>query len=124
MAAFSGPIPPPSLLNGYAEIDATFPNRLLKMAEKQEIHRHRLETWAVIGGTILSYFGVACALLIALAAFYVGYLLIMANHDVAGTIFGGGGLVSLVSAFIYGTKSRRQERLQKNADNRKLTRNR
>lgn len=94
------------------------------MAERQETHRHRLEKWAVLGGTVLSFCGLICALMISLFALYAGYSLIQSGHDVAGTIFGGAGLIGLVSVFIYGTQSRRKERQKKDIANRKLTRRR
>jgi len=92
------------------------------MAEKQSIHRQCIEKWAVIGGTILSHFGVLCALIIALATLYFGSNLIQAGHVISGSIFAGSGLVGLVAAFIYGTRSRRQERMRRDQQNRNLIR--
>lgn len=91
------------------------------MAESQSSHRQHLERWAVIGGTILSYFGVLCALIIALCTLYFGSQLVLNNHPVEGSIFAGVGLVGLVTAFIYGTRSRREERQRREQQNRDLT---
>ncbi len=44
-----------------------------------------------------------------LASAYV----IVHGYDVAGTILGGGTLVGLVGTFVYGTNSRRHERLDR-----------
>jgi len=120
LSSFQGPIPPPAILNQYGEVDRTLPNRIVAMAENQSSHRQYIEKWAVIGGTVLAYFGVICALIIALAALYGGYLLIMADHDVAGTIFGGVGLAGLVWVFIHGTKLRQEERIRKDRENKNL----
>jgi Ca2+/H+ antiporter len=90
------------------------------MAENQSLHRQHLEKWAVIGGTILSYFGVACALIIALFTIYSGSNLIYKGNVVSGSIFAGIGLLGLVSAFIYGTRSRREERLRRDQLNKEL----
>ena len=87
------------------------------MAEKQSTHRQYIEKWAVIGGTILAYFGVKCAAVIAICTLFYGSKLILAGHVVSGTIFGGIGLVGIVGAFIYGTRSRKEERLQKYGKN-------
>lgn len=97
-------------------------DRILKMAERQSAHRQYIEKWAVIGGTILSYFGVLCAACIALAALYLGYRLIKAGQVIPGAVLGGGGLTGLVTAFIYGTRSRREERQQRERQNRELVR--
>jgi uncharacterized membrane protein len=124
VAAFSGPIPPPDLLDRYNQMIPGGADRILKMAEKQSAHRQYIEKWAVIGGTILSYFGVGCAACIALGALYLGYRLIMNGQVIPGAVFGGGGLTGLVAAFIYGTRSRREERQRRDQQNRELTRQR
>lgn len=91
------------------------------MAESQSLHRQHLESWTVIGGTILSYVGVVCALLIeATATLYFAYVVIHEGHLIPGSIIGGGGIVALVGAFIYGTRSRKEERLERNRQNREL----
>ena len=123
-ALFSGPIPPPDLLERYNQIIPEGADRILKMAEKQSAHRQKIEKQAVIGGTILSYFGVFCAACIALGALYFGYKLIENGHTTPGAILGGGGLTGLVAAFIYGTRSRREERERRDQKNRELTRQR
>ena len=120
--AFSGPIPPPELLAKYGEIIPNGADRILTMAENQSTHRQCIEKWAIIGGTILSYFGVLCAGIIAVGTLYFGSQLIREGHVVSGSIFAGSGLVGLVTAFIYGTRSRRQERLQRDQKNRELIR--
>jgi uncharacterized membrane protein len=118
--AFIGPIPPPELLAKYAEIIPNGADRILKMAENQSAHRQHIERWAVIGGTILSHFGVLCAAIIALSALYLGSELIRAQHITSGSIFAGSGLVALVGAFIYGTHSRKEERQQRDQRHRAL----
>jgi uncharacterized membrane protein len=117
---FSGPIPPPEVLSKYADIIPNGADRILKMAEKQSDHRQHLEKWAVIGGTILSYFGVFFAFILALATIYFGSNLIEKNHTITGSIFAGVGLLGLVSAFIYGTRSRKEERLRREKINKEL----
>jgi hypothetical protein len=39
--------------------------------------------------------------------------IIVEGHDLAGGLLAGGGLVSLVSVFVYGTNARKQERREK-----------
>ena len=122
--AFSGPIPPPELLAKYAEIIPNGADRILKMAENQSIHRQYVEKWVVIGGTILSYFGVLCAAGIAFGALYFGSKLIQNGYVISGSVLGGGGLTGLVATFIYGTRSRREERLRRDQRNKELIRQR
>jgi uncharacterized membrane protein len=123
-SAFSGPIPPPDLLERYNQMIPDGANRILKMAENQSTHRQYIEKWAVIGGTILSYLGVLCAAGIALGSLYIGSKLIQSGYVIPGSLFGGGGLTGLVAAFIYGTRSRREERERRNRLNKELIRQR
>jgi hypothetical protein len=90
------------------------------MAENQAAHRQHLEKWAVIGGTLLSYIGVACAFILGLYSLYEGANLIRAGYEIGGTIFSGAGLSSLLTAFIYGTRSRREERKKREEKNRAI----
>ena len=122
--AFSGPIPHPDLLDKYNQMIPNGADRILKMAENQSAHRQYIEKWAVVGGTILSYLGVLCAAGIALGALYIGSELIQNGHVIPGSVLGGGGLTGLVAAFIYGTRSRKEERDRRDQRNRELIRQR
>lgn len=42
--SYSGPIPPPDVLERFNQIIPKGAHRILKMAEKQQAHRHALET--------------------------------------------------------------------------------
>lgn len=44
---FSGPLPPPEFLAAYKEILPDSPERILSMAEKEQRHRHEIETIVV-----------------------------------------------------------------------------
>lgn len=90
------------------------------MAETQSSHRQRIETWAVIGGTVLAHCGVLCALIVGLATLYFSYLIIHEGHVIPGSLIGSGGIAALVGAFIYGTRSRKQERIEKDRKNKDL----
>ena len=47
-----GPIPPPEILKGYKEIDPSFPERIFKMAEKEQRFRHI----SFYSGQVLGFF--------------------------------------------------------------------
>jgi hypothetical protein len=78
------------------------------MAKDQSEHRRTMEKWKVIGGTLLPYFGVICAFIIALFALHQGAALMREDHEIGGSIFGGSGvgLAALVGTFIKGTRLR------------------
>jgi uncharacterized membrane protein len=112
--SFSGPLPHPDILRQYDEIIEGGAERIIKMAESQSAHRQELERWAVKSGSVLSFVGVAAALIISLGVLYVSYKLIAGGHTVIGTVLSSVNLVGLVSVFIYGTRSRKEERILKN----------
>ena len=51
---FEGPIPPPQILKGYKDIDDSFPDRILKMAEKDLQTRHNMNYLGWFGTYSLS----------------------------------------------------------------------
>ena len=46
---FAGPLPPPSVLQQYGEIEASYPERIIAMAEKEQnaVHTLQKETFAL-----------------------------------------------------------------------------
>lgn len=74
------------------------------MAETEAANRQHIERWIVKGDVIRSIVGVLCAFTMGVLTLCLGAYLVLQNHDVAGTLFAGAGLTSLVSAFIYGTR--------------------
>lgn len=103
-AEFSGPLPHPAALQGYKQVLEDAPERILKMAETEAANRQHIERWIVKGDVIRSIVGVLCAFTMGVLTLCLGAYLVLQNHDVAGTLFAGAGLTSLVSAFIYGTR--------------------
>ena len=116
--AFAGPLPHPEILRQYDQIVENGAERIIKMAENQSAHRQALEKWAIKGGTILSFAGAFAATIISLGLFYFSYLLITGGFAVSGTVLSGVNLVALVYTFIYGTRSRKDERADKDRKSR------
>ncbi|KKQ78166.1 MAG: hypothetical protein A3A96_00250 [Candidatus Zambryskibacteria bacterium RIFCSPLOWO2_01_FULL_39_39] len=111
--SFSGPLPPPEILERFNSIVPGAAERIIKMAEDQFAHRVDLEKrviksdverskWGQILGFIISIFGLTVALFVSIK-----------GQQWASSIIGGGTLASLVGVFMYGTKSRRKERESK-----------
>lgn len=104
---FSGPLPHPAMLHEYNQIVPGFAERIVTMAEKEQEQRHKMETalneanisvahqnlWNIKRGQWMA-FSIA-TLGIAISAY-----LIFLGKIVAGTLFGGGLLLSLVGAFL------------------------
>lgn len=80
------------------------------MAENQSNHRQKIESKVINTDANNSTLGLVFGLVIGLVGLIGGFLLILNSHEIIGSIFGGGTLISLVSTFVYGSRQRRAER--------------
>lgn len=108
----SGPIPDPMTLEGYNRICPGAADRIITMAENQAKHRQEMEKIVIKSRSSDSRAGILCGFVIALATIISGAYVILNGYVWSGTILGSAGLVGIVSAFIYGTRSNRKEREQ------------
>lgn len=110
---FVGPLPPPGILEGYSKIDKSFPERIVKMAEKEQKHRHiqqkkhlneeieiikygaETERIDLTRGQIFGF----CIGIIAIIA---GAITAILGQPIVGGFIGFGGVAGLVSVFILG----------------------
>jgi uncharacterized membrane protein len=110
--SFSGPLPPPELLAKYESACPGCADRILSMAEEEGKHRRQVEQ-RVIDAQVDSdrresneaRRGQICALVITLAAIGAGAYTALQGHEVAGSIIGVGGIGSIVTTFILGSRS-------------------
>lgn len=107
---FSGPLPHPAILQQYDAVLPGAADRIIRMAENQEGHRHKLESAVVHAEIRKSYFGMVCGLIVALTGMGIGGLLLNAGHTIGGSIFAGVPLTGLVTVFVVGATQRRKER--------------
>ena len=118
----SGPLPPAQELARYDAVVPGAADRIIKMAEKQMEHRHAMEQ-KIVEGSIASVAQGRTAALIVSAMFiagscYLGYL----GHPTYAISGMGGSLAALAGIYIWGNKTRQQERehkkeIQTKADN-------
>lgn len=94
----------------------------MKMAETQSAHRQNLETVVITGGNSRANLGVVFAFVFAMTIALVGGTLIYFDKTIQGMIFAGVGLTGIVYLFIYGTRSQKEERQRRDAQNKELTR--
>ena len=111
--SFAGPIPPPSVLEGYEHVLPGAAERILVMAETQSRHRQELESIVVRGDISRARTGLISGLVLSLAFLCVAGLLIYSGHDWAGVTLGTADLAALVGVFVYGRISRKSERASK-----------
>lgn len=107
---YSGPLPHPDLLRRYQEIVPDAPERILKMAEKQNEHRIEIEK-KVIGGNIFNErLGLIAGFLVCVYALYLGTKILLAGHEVSGFAAIVTALGTLVGALIYAKKQERRHK--------------
>ena len=104
-------LPLPEHLEKYERIYPGLANRMMALAEKQQTHRHQMELRnmeALIEVQNKTFnearLGQIFALLIGTIAIGVGGLVAFMGSQWTGSIIGGGGVIGLVSVFIYGRK--------------------
>jgi len=109
-ASFSGPLPPPQILDQYNESVPDGANRIISMAEEQSKHRMGLEKYVVERESRRSDLGLVAGLVVSLAFLGGSVFITVSGYPWAGAVIGTVDIVSLVGAFIYGSNARRKER--------------
>lgn len=107
---FAGPLPHPSILKQYEDIVPGAADRIIKQAEQQTNHRIQLENKVIDADLRRADCGLWAGLAVALVSIIGGGGLILAGHDTAGTAIATATVVSLAGVFVYGSRSRKQER--------------
>lgn len=102
-SSWVGPLPPPQFLRDYDDIVPGAANRFIELTEREQLHRHSIETWLVRGDVIRSLTGVGAAIVLSALFLGAGVYLISQGHEWTGGIIGLSGLTGLVTAFLRGT---------------------
>jgi len=113
--SFSGPLPPPEILRKFDEVVPGAAERIIKMAEDQSIHRKELEKKVIDSDIARSKWGQILGFVIAIAGLAVSAIIVVYGNAIAGGIIGVGTLASLVGVFMYGSKTRSEERKVKSS---------
>ena len=109
----SGPIPAPEILKAYDIVLPGLAERIVSMAEAQSAHRMELEKKVINGDVKRANWGLACATFISFLVLFLSGFLAYLDHEGVAAILAGLNISALAGIFIYGTKSRRQERKDK-----------
>jgi uncharacterized membrane protein len=117
-AEFSGPLPPPKFLADYGKINETFPERIVKMAEREMRHRHSQQKKQI---EIMAYstkterleilFGQIFGFLIGIVALLVCAYTSLKGQPIVGGGIGLLGIGSIISAFIIGRKQKEEREI-------------
>ena len=112
-ASFSGPVPDPATLKAYDIVLPGLAERIVDRWEKQSDHRMALEKTVVEGDTRRANWGLVSATVISLAVIGVSGVLAMHDHETVAAVLAGVDIAALAGVFIYGTNSRKEERIKK-----------
>lgn len=110
---YSGPFPPANELEHYESVYPGFAEKLMERYVKQSEHRMSLENKAIDSGIKNSARGQVFAFILALVTILIGAFLIYLDKDTLGIVVILSALASLVGVFIYGNKSKKDERIKK-----------
>lgn len=100
--SFSGPVPPPQILDGYNKIIPGAAERILGMAEADAKHQQNMDKQILLLASGDSKRGQIFGFLIAIAAFVTCIGSILLGSEKTAIVIGGTSVVGLVSVFITG----------------------
>lgn len=114
---FSGPIPPPHLLQEYDAIQPGFAERIFAMTERQATHRQGIETSVINGNVRSQERGQWMAFGIAVLGVVGGVYLLATGRQIDGYAAIFTPIAGIVVAFIYNRREQSKERVGKDAAN-------
>lgn len=103
-ASFSGPLPPPHILEGYEKIQSGAADRIIKMAEQQASHRQELEKSVIKSNIKNEHIGMWLAFTLTAGLMIFGGYLIMNDKDTIGYFAIFGPVVFHAANYIYNKK--------------------
>ena len=104
--SFSGPLPPPQVLQEYNAAHPGLANRIVQMAENEQAHRHLIESTALAGSINAEKRGQHYALAICIIVVLASFGVIWQGYEISGSILAGGTLSTLAYVFITGRKEK------------------
>jgi uncharacterized membrane protein len=110
---FSGPLPHPQILKEFEETVPGSAERIITIFEDQARHRMALESKTITSDIRRSWGGLGAGYSIGVLVIVLGFVAIMHGHDAAGSVLATTGVSGLVGTFIYGTRLKKSERLDR-----------
>jgi uncharacterized membrane protein len=110
--SFQGPIPHPSVLDGYEKVMAGTAERIISLAESETKHRHKMEE-DILSAEVLGHkcearevlIGQIFGFIITLSTIFGGVYAAVNDAQWTGAIIGASGVTGLASVFIMGRKN-------------------
>lgn len=108
--SFSGPLPPPQILEHYNQIVPGCAEKIISQWENQVKHRQDLEKQVIKSDIRQSYYGATLGFIIAISAIGAGTFLAYIGRPTEGIAAIITALVGLVGVYGWGSYQRRKER--------------
>ena len=108
-SSFSGPLPPPTLLDEYSKVVKNGAERIMKMAESQSGHRIELEKHTIKEELRQSSNGQKYGFILGFIGLLLAFCLAMFGHDTVAGIFGTTTIIGLVTVFVIGRKKQQKD---------------
>jgi uncharacterized membrane protein len=110
---FVGPLPPPDILSKYEQLMPGIADRLMVLTETEASHRRHLENKS-LDAQIEAFNKESSEIRLGqVLAFVIGTITIISGAytsvhgaEIAGSLIGTGGVIGLVTAFIYGRRGK------------------
>jgi uncharacterized membrane protein len=114
--SFSGPLPPPEVLEKYNQAMPGLAERIICMAEQQARHRQEIEKTVVNSNAFVQKVGPFLGFVVAMTAVIGGIELVLKGKDGYGLAAIITALASLAGVFIYGKRQQRKNLDEKAQD--------
>ncbi len=106
---YQGQLPPPDMLQHFNDIDPSFANRIVSMAEQEQKHRHLTETRVTRGITKMSLLGIIFAFLSVLIMSGLVFYSLWLGFSQTASAIAVGAIAAVASVFIFFKRRIRQE---------------
>lgn len=110
---YSGPLPPPQMLEQYNKVIPNGAERIMAMAEKQLDHRHELESVVIKRRASSERLGTHYAFILAIFFGIGAIYLLRLGYSIAGITVLIGEIVALAGVFITGRYMQKRENEKK-----------
>ena len=99
-----GPIPSPEVIAGYEKVLAGSADRIIRMAEKEQDHRHKLQLQNQSQLVRLTFIGQLFAFAIGISGVAGGIYLVKCDKSITGFSMFFSSLAALVGIFLFNRK--------------------
>jgi len=99
--SYEGMIPPPHMMAEFMNVDPTFPERIMAMAEKESAHRQKNELMLNKGMIRSTYLGMLLGFLAACMVGCLVYYALTLGFATQAAAIATGVIVALAAVFVY-----------------------